>query len=856
MGKVHDGKIVTTSGFKFNANAPLDDRAVVLSHADLNDIPAYEGMEVYVKEETKSYKYIAGNWVAVATEDYVTKAIENLNIQTGSANVLTPEMFGAVGDGSTDDTAALQAMIDAATDGKVFLFTSANGYRVGSTLNIQNKHHLTFAHANLIFGDSSTSRLEACMKINGGSSNISFENCSFRYGSQVIWLWACENIRVSGCTFDGCGYCVIQQMGYVSDHVFVTDNLAKNCVQDFVECNCEVDAPSKNWTVTGNIYVRDEKPVAPAKTECRFLGATAIRNVIISNNIIENVRGDSCISLEDPYGEIVIDGNTFTDCIGTGYIQIVHGDKNTIVSNNHFVNTMADNGTPFIYLYDSGSASPYTKEFSVIVEGNLFNGNGTQANPLVNIDYTSYPFIIKNNVFRNIGIMFDHVGGQNISFDGNDVMCATFFLVDASKAGYTQNSTFSNNRIVGDITITNDYNGKVCSGLSFTGNYLDGTVSITNANDILFAGNIFTNKSVFTFDVNGYYHPERMERYGNFQVGVGLLEPRVLDEDGIVQERGNSTTAVMSQKAATDLFALKSDLSTLSLGVHTDGLIHIFMNGVPVGDGVEIGAGGDVVGYVDIENNIVIRGSLPDGTYTIQYEMEDGSSIDIGNLVLDTNVYYTVTNNLTNCTSSNSETRIVSGNAYSATISANDGYTLSSIVVTMGGVDITSSAVSGGAISIASVTGHVVITAVAEMAAGATNFFVESEGAYGRVGSDGGNRTDAPNNFITNYVAVQNGDIIKVSGCDITGNFSEATNDHYFMACYKSSKTIVFASGADKTDGTYFTLDYDTGTEAQLTITNSNVAYLRFTCSNPKGVNNLVDVSAIVINIKRNGEWL
>ena len=329
-----------------------------------------------------------------------------------------------------------------------------------------------------------------------------------------------------------------------------------------------------------------------------------------------------------------------------------------------------------------------------------------------------------------------------------------------------------------------------------------------------------------------------------------------IDKNSIVQETGNSTTAVMSQKAATDLFALKSDLSTLSLGVHTDGLIHIFMNGVPVGDGVEIGAGGDVVGYVDSENNIVIRGSLPDGTYTIQYEMEDGSSIDIGNLVLDTNVYYTVTNNLTNCTSSNSETRIVSGNAYSATISANDGYTLSSIVVTMGGVDVTSSVVSAGNISIAEVTGNIVIAADAEMAAGATNFFVESEGAYGRVGSDGGNRTDAPNNFITNYVAVQNGDIIKVSGCDITGNFSEATNDHYFMACYKSSKTIVFASGADKTDGTYFTLDYDTGTEAQLTITNSNVAYLRFTCSNPKGVNNLVDVSAIVINIKRNGEWL
>ena len=93
MGKVHDGKIVTTSGFKFNANAPLDDRAVVLSHADLNDIPAYEGIEVYVREETKSYKYIAGNWVPIATENYVDNKISenDLRIEDDGAGNVTFE---------------------------------------------------------------------------------------------------------------------------------------------------------------------------------------------------------------------------------------------------------------------------------------------------------------------------------------------------------------------------------------------------------------------------------------------------------------------------------------------------------------------------------------------------------------------------------------------------------------------------------------------------------------------------------------------------------------------------------------------------------------------------------------------
>ena len=76
----------------------------------------------------------------------------------------------------------------------------------------------------------------------------------------------------------------------------------------------------------------------------------------------------------------------------------------------------------------------------------------------------------------------------------------------------------------------------------------------------------------------------------------------------------------------------------------------------------------------------------------------------------DDTVYYTVSNNLTNCTNSNSVTSIKSGEPYNATISANGGYALESITCTMGGVNQT---VVDGVINIASVTGDLVITAVA-----------------------------------------------------------------------------------------------------------------------------------------------
>lgn len=72
--------------------------------------------------------------------------------------------------------------------------------------------------------------------------------------------------------------------------------------------------------------------------------------------------------------------------------------------------------------------------------------------------------------------------------------------------------------------------------------------------------------------------------------------------------------------------------------------------------------------YVDENNTIVLTGALADGTYNIKYEMDDGSTVDIGDLVLDSTVYYAITSTLTNCTNSNSAKSIAEGESYSATI--------------------------------------------------------------------------------------------------------------------------------------------------------------------------------------------
>lgn len=74
---------------------------------------------------------------------------------------------------------------------------------------------------------------------------------------------------------------------------------------------------------------------------------------------------------------------------------------------------------------------------------------------------------------------------------------------------------------------------------------------------------------------------------------------------------------------------------------------------------------------------------------------------------------YSITKNMTACTINNGASTIKGGQPYAALVTADTGKTLGTVTVTMGGTDISSTAVSGGAITIANVSGNLVITATA-----------------------------------------------------------------------------------------------------------------------------------------------
>lgn len=110
-----------------------------------------------------------------------------------------------------------------------------------------------------------------------------------------------------------------------------------------------------------------------------------------------------------------------------------------------------------------------------------------------------------------------------------------------------------------------------------------------------------------------------------------------------------------------------------------------------------------------------LSGTTAEGsnTITVTYEGMTATFTVTGIAEEEPTVTYTITNNLTDCVSSNSATSVAENASYTATITANDGYELSTATVTMGGTDVTSTVYANGVITISAVTGNVVITAVA-----------------------------------------------------------------------------------------------------------------------------------------------
>lgn len=160
-------------------------------------------------------------------------------------------------------------------------------------------------------------------------------------------------------------------------------------------------------------------------------------------------------------------------------------------------------------------------------------------------------------------------------------------------------------------------------------------------------------------------------------------------------------------------------------------------------------------------------------------------------------VYHAITSKLTNVTSSNTDKSVEDGAAYTATLTPDAGYNFKEVVVTMGGKDITETAYKNGVVTIAKVTGGVVITAKAQQTPNFTNLVplsVDKDGSDFNVDGDG-----YDNDVYISTDEATGQEVIKTrTGCATTG----------YMPVTPGVKTIRVAGEGLSIDPTYTRIAY------------------------------------------------
>ena len=171
---------------------------------------------------------------------------------------------------------------------------------------------------------------------------------------------------------------------------------------------------------------------------------------------------------------------------------------------------------------------------------------------------------------------------------------------------------------------------------------------------------------------------------------------------------------------------------------------------------------------------------------------------DITDTVFDGNVTIlrrSITKNLTQCVSSNTRIYVIDGQSYVTNLTADEGYDIDSVSITMGGVDM-STFYKDGIISIPEVTGDIVITATAITQAPVyVNQLTNSINMEGtkigkqwmytnkRYNSSSGAPIDNASTNITGLIPCKVGDRVRMR---FTGTSDQSMNA---IKCFKSDRT-------------------------------------------------------------------
>lgn len=257
-----------------------------------------------------------------ATHDAVAK----LNV--------TPEMFGAVGDGEADDTEAIQRAINAATSTKQKVLLLGK-YYITAQLKANGDFHLVGDEVNrpTICTDKEIDSILFLGETTGGLvniSNINFEcngKCDgIKFGSSQFIYNKIDNVR-----FLYARACIrLYNDGQAKQKAFYSHNVEWTRIRNYgsasVISQTTVNGGGVPWVYGGVIHDVDYEGdhIAPTENEKYVMDLKGFRNLSISNLIFEGAANsignydgvvyiDNCCDVNHVYFEIVNGANHFSN---------------------------------------------------------------------------------------------------------------------------------------------------------------------------------------------------------------------------------------------------------------------------------------------------------------------------------------------------------------------------------------------------------------------------------------------------------------------------------------------------------------------------------------------------------------
>lgn len=288
---------------------------------------------------------------------------------------VTPEMFGAVGDGITDDKEPLRIAI-----ANYPIIIGSKTYYIGGEYPFSDLDSKTLDGGSYVFSDF---KFTDCV-------NLKIQNVKFIESNKTITLTNCENVIISDCNFssnnDYASPRFVEIYGGKNIHV------EKNNIN-----NVQYGVIARPYsTPTNGLYVIDCK-IANTKNYSFPAGVNIAEayNTIIKGNIITGVKA------ADTYGygiytgdqeqndpdKIIIDSNFIDNCNrGIRFHQIT----NVKIVNNIIINCAS---VVIETMGDTSTATGETITKNIYISGNTFDN-------FMQISYNTQDIIITDNIFE------------------------------------------------------------------------------------------------------------------------------------------------------------------------------------------------------------------------------------------------------------------------------------------------------------------------------------------------------------------------------------------------------------------------------------------------------------------------